>query len=301
LAARSKALFDPRDGFTLIELSIVLVIIGLVVGGVLVGRDLIKAAEVRATVSQIEKLRTAMNTFYGKYGYLPGDIPNPYASQFGFAARGSLGGQGDGNGVIIGDANNDGPVAHVQCAGETPMVWVDLSTAKLIDGNFNSASETASNPTAVTGAGFDMWFPQAKLGGGNYIIVEPGDGSIGQPVNVNFFDLVAPTLLPAGCSGDLMSYSGVTAAQAHGIDLKIDDGLPQEGGVLAGGMSNGSSHFWAAGGSASGADPGTAAPASSITCFDNGGTASAPMRYSLATNGGAGINCALSFKFLAGD
>jgi len=42
-------------GFTLIELSIVLVIIGLIVGGVLVGHDLIRAAGVRATISQVEK------------------------------------------------------------------------------------------------------------------------------------------------------------------------------------------------------------------------------------------------------
>jgi prepilin-type N-terminal cleavage/methylation domain-containing protein len=45
-------------GFTLIELSIVLVIIGLIVGGVLVGQDLVKAAGVRATISQIEKFNT---------------------------------------------------------------------------------------------------------------------------------------------------------------------------------------------------------------------------------------------------
>jgi prepilin-type N-terminal cleavage/methylation domain-containing protein len=42
-------------GFTLIEISIVLVIIGLIVGGVLVGHDLIRAAGVRATISQVEK------------------------------------------------------------------------------------------------------------------------------------------------------------------------------------------------------------------------------------------------------
>ena len=42
-----------KQGFTLIELSIVLVIIGLIVGGVLVGQDLIKGAEIRATVAQI--------------------------------------------------------------------------------------------------------------------------------------------------------------------------------------------------------------------------------------------------------
>ena len=55
-------------GFTLIELSIVLVIIGLIIGGVLVGRDLIAAAQVRAQISQIEKYQTAVNTFRGKYG-----------------------------------------------------------------------------------------------------------------------------------------------------------------------------------------------------------------------------------------
>lgn len=51
-------------GFTLVELSIVLVIIGLVVDGVLVGQDLFCAAAVRATISQIEKYNTAANTLF---------------------------------------------------------------------------------------------------------------------------------------------------------------------------------------------------------------------------------------------
>ena len=62
-----------NKGFTLIELSIVLVIIGLIVGGVLVGQDLIKAAEIRATVSQVEGYNSAVNTFRLKYNGLPGD------------------------------------------------------------------------------------------------------------------------------------------------------------------------------------------------------------------------------------
>ncbi len=45
-----------------------LVIIGLIIGGVLVGQDLIRAAEVRAQISQIEKYNTGVETFYGKYG-----------------------------------------------------------------------------------------------------------------------------------------------------------------------------------------------------------------------------------------
>jgi hypothetical protein len=56
-------------------MSIVLVIIGLIVGGVLVGQNLIASATVRAHVTQIEKFNHGANAFFEKYGYLPGDIP----------------------------------------------------------------------------------------------------------------------------------------------------------------------------------------------------------------------------------
>jgi prepilin-type N-terminal cleavage/methylation domain-containing protein len=94
-----------RDGFTLIELSIVLVIIGLIVGGILVGQSLINAAAVRAQVTQIEKYQTATATFREKYGYLPGDITPQAVTQFGFTAnptRLGIAGEGDGNGELDG-------------------------------------------------------------------------------------------------------------------------------------------------------------------------------------------------------
>src|SRR6202167_3238935 len=94
-----------QSGFTLIELSIVLVIIGLIVGGVLVGQDLIRAAEIRATISQIEKYNTAVNTFRGKFNAIPGDMNLVTATTFGFSSggtRSSTAGQGDGNGVLDG-------------------------------------------------------------------------------------------------------------------------------------------------------------------------------------------------------
>jgi prepilin-type N-terminal cleavage/methylation domain-containing protein len=103
-ASHASAVRPGAAAFTLIEMSIVLVIIGLIVGGVLAGQSLINAAAVRATISQIEKYQT--NTFRGKYGYLPGDIKDPDASNFGFAARGQYAGEGDGNGVLEGNPNN---------------------------------------------------------------------------------------------------------------------------------------------------------------------------------------------------
>src|ERR1700753_450898 len=95
-----------RQGFTLIELSIVLVIIGLIVGGILVGQDLIKAAEVRAQISQIEKYNSAGNTFRGKFGGIPGDLALSLVNQFGFSPGANCDGtftQRDGNGLVEGE------------------------------------------------------------------------------------------------------------------------------------------------------------------------------------------------------
>ncbi|MFO0388554.1 MAG: type II secretion system protein [Alphaproteobacteria bacterium] len=69
-----------QQGFTLIELSIVLVIIGLVTAGVLVGKDLINQAELRSIITDVEKYNTAVNTFKVKYCCLAGDCP--FATDF---------------------------------------------------------------------------------------------------------------------------------------------------------------------------------------------------------------------------
>lgn len=65
-----------RAGFTLIELAIVLVVIGLVVGGILTGRSLIAAAQVQNELKQMHDIEVQMATFMSKYGCPPGDCPN---------------------------------------------------------------------------------------------------------------------------------------------------------------------------------------------------------------------------------
>lgn len=69
-------------GFTLIELSVVLIIIGLIAGGLLSGQELIVQAEIRKTVSQVEKMDAAINAFRLKYDCLPGDCSD--VAQLGF-------------------------------------------------------------------------------------------------------------------------------------------------------------------------------------------------------------------------
>jgi prepilin-type N-terminal cleavage/methylation domain-containing protein len=306
---------SAQHGFTLIELSIVLVIIGLIVGGILVGENLTVASQVRATVTQVERYNTAANTFRGEYGYLPGDIPDPAASSFGFQARGTCSGEGDGNGLVQPAAQCNGYVNS--SAGEEVVFWVDLSTAHLIDGGFNTAKTSANvsvgSVTPSTTPNLDAFFPAAKLGRGNYFYVYPGGQGGGILNGLNYYGLSALTLVGAG----FYSKPALTPQEAYGIDSKIDDGLPISGRVTAQYLDDGYSDWeyggqpntWGAGTSATFGTPYTGPTAgSSTSCYDNSSTASgtpgisgATLHYSLEISNGANVTCALSFQMQAGD
>jgi prepilin-type N-terminal cleavage/methylation domain-containing protein len=304
-----------KAGFTLIEMSIVLVIIGLIVGGVLVGQDLIRAAYVRAQISQIEKFNTAVNTFYGKYQALPGDMNATTASANGFATRPGTAGLGDGNGIIEGNAFG-GNRGVYETQGETLMFWSDLTYANgmninLIEGSFQTAT-FAGNYTA-TGTQLNQYFPAAKIGRGNYIYAWSG----GWGTNMlnydgrNYYGLSAITAIEEGYV--MPSNPGLTVAEAYRIDSKMDDGLPQSGRVMAIYIDwfgwGGNATRWAAGPTnATGAyDSSTQGPTTNPTpgtvntCYDNNGTNGAGQTYSMEINGGAGLNCALSFMMQGGD
>jgi prepilin-type N-terminal cleavage/methylation domain-containing protein len=291
-----------KQGFTLIELSIVLVIIGLIVGGVLIGQDLIKSAQARATVTQLERYNTAVHTFQVKFNCLPGDCAN--AASFGFPPRGTAEGEGDGNGVIEGHNCNGGFLGSVESCGETALFWEDLSQANLIEGLFNTASAiTYLGP--VTGAALNAYFPQAKLGGGNYIYVWSGgvgsdNGSADN--GLNYFGISPISQM----TGYIYSGAGLTVGQAYSIDTKVDDGLPQSGRVTAlydnYNVPGNGSIGWAAGGGLFGAstpypyNPTTAAtPWAATNCYDNNNVAG-PETYSMAQNASQ-VNCALSVQF----
>ena len=284
-------------GFTLIELSIVLVIVGLIVGGVLVGRDLIKAASLRATIVQIDQYQLAVNTFREKTGYLPGDIPAGPALTFGLSARGGYEGEGDGNFMIEGMLNTNWSNSNCGIClsmGEIPVVWKDLGAMKLIGGNFAAASTNVIPPSSILGSAIDSYMPAAKMGNGNYIYVfSSGSLNSGTWVGTgtNYFGLSAITAI--GGLGKPYANPGLTASQANNIDGKIDDGLPQKGRVLAiflDGNTGLMGPVWV------GATSTTATPGSSTTCYDNGNVAGTQL-YSVTQNSGEGMNCALSFQF----
>ena len=135
-----------KSAFTLIELSIVLVIIGLLVGGVMAGAHLINAAKLHRIGSTVEQYRTAVLTFKSKYNGLPGDLSNATAF-WGTNPEGCPNSWGAAGPYVTGTCNGNGNgiigpsvlwTNDVPPTAEWARFWHHLSNAGLIPGTYCS-------------------------------------------------------------------------------------------------------------------------------------------------------------------
>ena len=227
-----------NKGFTLVELAIVIVIIGLLVGGVLQGQELIKQAQIRSTLSAIQGYNAAINTFRAKYNEMPGDIAR--AGQFsincpkGTACTtgtpqnicGDVGTNGNGNGVLESFSACTGAITISGSGtfnGEIANFWTHLGNTQLVKGNYPFASAT----TQTVGTNF----PSLPVGTG---IVAASEGGLlywltGIPGVPSVFGGAATTsIVPNAAASRTM-----TPSEAYGVDSKLDDGRPWLGSVQA--------------------------------------------------------------------
>lgn len=161
------------DGFTLIELAIVLVIIGLIAGGVLVGRNLIEIAQARSLMSQMEKIQVAASTFRLKYNCIAGDCDK--------ATLLGIGSNGNGDGYVGSTTSGVScltsadtstcfthqPYTDTKTAfcifrgyGELQYFWAHLSAAGLIG---ESLATLPSADVDITDA-LPLYFPKDAMG-----------------------------------------------------------------------------------------------------------------------------------------
>ncbi len=294
---REKQSKEPKSivkkaGFTLIELSIVLVIIGLIVGGVLVGQDLIKAAEIRATIAQYEKYNSAMNTFRTKYNGMPGDLLSTQALAFGLTCLGGSAttctggtGLGDGNGLLEGAAA--GTAAQI---GEPPLMWRQLVDASLIDGSVGSTIVQTSG--AMTTAGPASFFPAAKLGRGNYWIAGANTG-------FNYYMLGSVSTTSATDAAYAATPQGSTPIEAYNIDSKLDDGMPNTGIVQARGTAIAPNTLMGAIVAGNAAAGGGSATEASTSCQISATTTATATgnTYARGSTAGNSPNCLLRLRF----
>lgn len=250
-----------NSGFSLVELSIVLIIIGFVISSIVFAKDLVDSSEARAQVKQFQEFQTAINSFKLKYDCLPGDCAQAISL--------GLGTSGNGNGILETNtaAFSSKETPDGQYDGEFPQFFLHLRASGLVqqklDGQFTGGGNyplLAINESA------------GMIAGGRY-----QSGSTGTLPNfiVDAFHFPAGFWLHATictkATNPMLSNDGcgvMTPAQAYYIDSKIDDGKPISGKVW--GYSS------------------TAAPVSSSPCLNASYT-----NYNL---GNTNVYCQMSYK-----
>jgi prepilin-type N-terminal cleavage/methylation domain-containing protein len=187
-----------QAGFSIIELAVVLLIMGLLIGGVLKGRELVESARLKRIISQINEYRVATHAFMDKYDALPGDF-NKASTLIKSDLR-----DGNGNGIIEG--------AGLAGGSEALCFWAHLAEAGLIASPGLVSEQNSSE--------FGKGAPESPLGGGFTIENNP-------------HNLSGLWFILGKKKGDHGDGGLLTPAQAMNLDKKIDNGYPSSGKVRA--------------------------------------------------------------------
>jgi prepilin-type N-terminal cleavage/methylation domain-containing protein len=222
-----KPILPSSAGFTLIELSLVLLIIGLISGGVLVGMDLIRSAQLRSVARDIEMFQAAINSFRGKYNALPGDIVN--ATQFWpeenathaicivTPSTDTKTCNGNGNGMVEGNTY------------ESFRFWQHLANANLISGTYTGVAGSAT----IGDHDPNVNAPASKISGAGYSAFWSGNTAGVSSGTSWMFDGIYANVIEFGkCGAWDCILPAITPTEMYSIDLKLDDGKPGMGRVV---------------------------------------------------------------------
>ena len=190
-----------QRGFTLVEVAIVLVIVGLLLGGILKGQDLVAGARVRNLADMNAGIQAAYYGFVDRYRQTPGDMPATVAASVIGDAAITAGGDADGR---I-DAGN---------WGEASAVWVHLTRAGFLQGSYDGGATSATRYRAAAMA------PQ-NVFNGYMLLAQTRDYST---------TAGAPTAAGALRLG-LVLGDNIPVDIARELDLKIDDQRPLTGAL----------------------------------------------------------------------
>lgn len=219
------------NGFSLVELSIVLVILGLLIGGILTGQNLVRAAELRRVPTEFQAYQTAVYLFKDKYLAIPGDMRN--AIQFWGAADSApvtcLTTAGTGKQTCNGDG--DGRIDNAGAANrrsEAFMFWEHLANAELITGEYTGIAGPATATDVVLGENA----PRSKLGNAGWSVeyVVTGDPGTVYQLGEDYGN----TFIYGAESASWQTTAAILLPEeAWNIDIKVDDGKPAKGKLIA--------------------------------------------------------------------
>ncbi len=189
-----------QNGFTLVELAIALMVIGLLIGGILKGQEMIENARITKFIQTIKSYEAGVRTFKSTYKQLPGDMPSPSTRLANCtSAPCSVGGNDNGR---IGDN-----------AEEVVNFWEHMNRANVISPVTIETSFSNANFGVVTNV----------LGPGNLFVSRHGPTILGEP-NGNY--------LVMGYMFDWPYGGGLSGKRASRIDQKMDDGVAMTGDFI---------------------------------------------------------------------
>ncbi len=197
--------FKKQAGFTLIEIAIVLVIIGLLLGGVLKGQELINTARVRSLSNNVDGITSAWFSFSDRYRAFPGDYAQAAVN------LPNINNNGDGNGWIDGD-------------DERALVWSHLQAAGYITGSFPDGAAAVSGGAAST-------VPTVSAGAYDCAIAICPDNGYGQGMLI---DRGALQQSGGALAHELLTGRQIPSDVLAELDRKIDDGTASAGSMQLG-------------------------------------------------------------------
>lgn len=184
---------NKKQGFSLVELSIVIVIIGLLIAALVKGKSVLENARIKRVIGDVEAIVTAYNTYYDLYSAYPGD------DQFASGRWSPVVVNGDGDSLIEGGVNcKTAPTNGTECN----EAWQSLRAALMVPGDSNAS-----------GAGA---LPSHNLSGIIWIWNSLDDGSVDFGISGN---------------RNYVGVTNLRSEIAEVIDAKFDDGVYNTGSV----------------------------------------------------------------------
>lgn len=200
------------QGFTLVELSIVIVIIGFLVAGIAAGANMVKQAQIRSVITDLQSYQTAVNNFKAKYNKLPGDIDT--ATSFWPSDGQCLETVAGNEDVCNGDNNGGIDGKKVVSGDETRAALKHLALANMISAGIPVVPTTIAPMVAGKNT------PASKISGAGYYLV----GGIFPIPGYGLINVVAFGKNNTVDTNNLLNYGALTPEDAFSIDQKIDDG-----------------------------------------------------------------------------